>query len=311
MRLNPQQINPQEKLEKLKSKQKMNNIKKEKQKVISRNHWMFRLHKFCWNREARYEGYCPFFWNTWLNIGLLPLVVVWKGLENCFSWICDLWPEREEKIKKIAPAPDWAIVDRFEKQDLYYRPAWHHYIDWFNITPNWKDLYPAAKLRETERRRIAAEQEEKNKLRREKLEAKKQKIVGWLQYLVKPALAISALYVAYILYLFINWLIKVSSWAGVVSFSKSLGLAAIIVLAASIVVFLVQTVFKKVTQYNNETLISKQEQGFISKCFSAVGEGFSFVKDTIQIVYYKKCPLIRLTDGETRPIEKLRDESDG
>lgn len=292
----------------------------EKQKTISRNHWMFRLHRYCWNFTPKYEGYCPLFWTSIFNISVLPLVVVGKVVEGGIKLLIDLVPERA----KVAPVVKQFSPDDEDIVSMFEDPSWYESWNWFNTysykenleywvmdNPNWKELYPAAK--EREKVRLAAlqeqaareeEQAKKNRLRKERLQAKMDKIVSLAQYFVKPALAASAIFAAYLVYQVVGWFISIFSFSVFCEVLMYLGIVALFVLGCYGLFKLIK-VGANLVKFEKEVIQENKNPGIFSKIGGFIGEALEFIENTIDIIYKKKCPLVILTDDETRPIEKI------
>ncbi len=279
---------------------------KKYQKVISRNHWMFRLFKFCWGREVKYEGYCPLFWMTIFNLCLLPVVVTGRIAESLFGWIGAILPERKEK--ELVPS-DWQIIcmkdgNGFNDCSVYFEV----YAKWIEKNPDWEErILPEARRRYSEITRkeyyyYKAKSEEK----REKVFAEySEKIVAWAKYLVKPALAGSAIFAAWLVYRFILLV-----WS-VVTLEMLWGAAQIIV-GISIVALATWGVVKLISfllrlrKLEERVNVKPKEPSRVWAVLSFFPAAWEFIVNTIQIVYYQRCPLIVLSDDETKPIEKIK-----
>lgn len=286
-------------------------MQKEKQKVINRNHWMFRLYRYCWDSEFQYKGYCSLFWITWFNIFLLPLIWLGRIVVGVFGWLNDLIPEKYEKpksVKKLKPycPDDDMIVYLYNNQHEGWSHRSYRLQRWLDENPNWlTEVYPAVKKR-LEQKEIV---KQLNAKRKEKLDQKMEKLVGYLQYLVKPFLVLTAFLIAWSIYNLIGLIIKNITWENI----KNLGIGMLIAGGAILFVWGFWRCILWLHVYDNLKSL-KRESGYDSnKCepnrfLAAIEEGFTFLKNTIQIVYYRKCPLIVLTDDETRPIEKIKSE---
>jgi hypothetical protein len=294
----------------------------ERQKTISRNHWMFRLHKFTWNKDAEYVGFCPLFWNSIFNLGILPFTLCGKALEEGWEICANLVPKKvkvESESQEVIPVKpsDKQLVILFEEGNESFS-YWNTNCcpdfsllesmnKWLELNPNWRDFYPAAKERVEKLCKIQEEQEEIERQRREKLDKHKEKIVAWAQHLVKPALIGSALLAVWGVYQIAWMIISSISLAFVWEVLKAL----LVLVAALITVWVLIRILKAgATILKFEKKITQESEGpsAVSQAFGAIGEGVQFIKDAIQIVYYRRCPLIKLTDDETRPIEKIKKE---
>ncbi len=295
-------------------------FKREKQKVINKNHWMVRLYRFCWNEDVKYQGFCPLFWVSWFNLAILPLVIAGKGIESLFGWVVDLWPESAPKPEKqtsdIIRPSDLDILMEFEQGQGHYFSGFYtfQWNEWKEANPNWKtQIYPAAKARHEEKQRLAAIRDERNKARKLKLDARKEKIIVWTKYLVKPALLASAILAAWAVYKVIGYCIGAFSFAVAWAVCKHLMIVGVIVAFIWLIAIGVGMFMDRLFSFKYEATykaINKEnrEPGFFSKCGGAIGEAIDFIKDTVQIVYYKNCPVIRWSEEETRPIEKIQQE---
>ncbi len=295
-------------------------IEREKQKVISRNHWMFRLHRFAYGKEAEYQGYCPLFWMTTFTISSLPLIIIGRGLEGVGKFFVNLWPESskpvENKQVRAVHPNDSHIVSRKETgYAVYSYDERYHDIDdkinlWFRENPQWESLYEAAKAREEIRLEALKIRQEKDRIRQEKLDKQKEKFVAVGKHLVKPVLFGSAVFAGWGIYKILGALISIWSWSFVWSVTKIILGSGIVVLIGF---FIISLLTKLGTALDNRSTEKKkaredEEPGIFTKTLMVICEAFEFIKNGIQIIYYKKCPLIVLTEDETRPIERIKSE---
>lgn len=184
--------------------------------------------------------------------------------------------------------------------------------EWFLNTPNWKDLYPFLKEKE-EKQKI---REAAQKAARDKMQVKINTIVSKTSWMVKPTICLSAVVLAYYLYRIVSYLFSsLLGWAQdffTWDFVKSCGSVVILVIVAVLVIgFLAkmfQVIKEKLNSIPDSPKIQEIKQEFwltqiIRTSINFVIEAFSFVKDTIRMLYKKECPLIVYGD-ENSGIEK-------
>jgi hypothetical protein len=300
-------------------------VEPEKQKVISRKHWMFRLYKWTWNRDAEYRGYCGLFWMSILNLGIIPLTIVGKSFGFFVDLIVKIWPKSEEKEDVFFPE-DYEIVKAYETMinsnitethdDFVWRVHWK-IRDWIVENPAWRSYYPSAKERLLKQEALDEIRlkkyrilEEKQQARKAIIDAKLEKLTNVLKYFVKPALVGSALLTVYGIYKVIGWFISIFSWT--VAWSVLMNLVCIVAIVVGFYLgyksvaygFKLFEGIVKLVDKPEEVVI--EEPGIFSKISIVIREVIEFVINAIDIVYHKKCPLIVLTDDETRPIEKIK-----
>ena len=290
-------------------------------KKLSKKHWMPRLYKYSFGKDYEGRGWCVLFWSSWLAIGLLPFTLLGKGLGFLGGLFLDFIPEKEEKKSKFYPQ-DHVLVSLYEKNwsfkndNLYEIPGIFGYYErikqWLSENPNWRDLYPAAKARQAEYQRLYKIQQEreealeaKREARRQKLKVKKDILIKFGSYLVKPLLFVSAGIAVWFVYLTVGWLFSQITLAGVIETAKALGAILTIIVAGYGVLWMGRKVFNFTSRVKKILPVEEEKESLISRVIDAIIEGISFLSDTVKLLYTKNCPIIEWAD-ETKPIEKLK-----
>jgi len=218
-------------------------------KPLTNNHWMARIQKSVLgiDCEQTYNGYCPFFWVTWLCVLMFPFSFLFKGGRAVGLY---LWTEFEKKVDKYFPAKaPYVHEDRVEVVREPFKPSSRNLVDlkrffvrmkelgeseidwvyfgcahlfcgsgfdmkqWVEDNPDWEEtLLPIAKLEVAklkERKEAQAKAVETKRLRKLALINKVSK-VG--QLIVKPILVAIALAVVALLYWIGSLIVMYWNW---------------------------------------------------------------------------------------------------
>lgn len=296
----------------------MNIELKEKQKVLNRNGWQARLYKFIWKKDPyNIRGWCPLFWISWLGLFLLPFVLLGEGVSKTLSLLKDFWPERLTKPEKeYEYTPCFSEIDYVynlneQEQDSFFK--YTAFGGWAQKNPNWKEIYKARKDKEAENNRKIAELNvirwERETARRAKLDAKMLIITKYAGYFVKPALAASAIFVGWLIWVTAAFLVSIITWKDIVISAQVLGSIALVIGAgygiAKIIIKTLDLVQKTRKVIEPEKIEKIKEPGIFCKAGDAIYEALNFLIETVKMTYEKKCPLIQWGD-ETKPIEKIK-----
>jgi hypothetical protein len=306
-------------------------VKRKKKKPLNNQHWMARVQKFAFgiDCEKKYTGYCPFFWATWSAILLLPFILIGRGIfavlefvwKNTFTKFIE--PKLEARRKRKDEADNSPVkpndkdliraYDFIKKQKeknefceksifyFFYNNFGWRYAErvesWFRENPDWveKELPSAQKRYET--LLIELEEQRKQDLAREKkIQEIKEKISNFCKIFVKPAIFASCVGAAFLIYKAVFWLYTNISWKivaqAVFDFVWNYSLFVMAIVLGLILL-------KKALGKYGEKYIA------VPLCWilNCIGEGFSFLKQTIVMTYKKECPLI-IWGEETGPIQK-------
>lgn len=315
----------------------MKNTERKYRKQISTNSWMVKIQRWTFGDAYYFQGYCGFFWLTWLCVLLAPLTLIGKILEfvGKFLWNSidfESWEEykktkRKERNKFNPEKYAQDILNLGELLDLLKceisditskiysteqpRPegAYDLYINidvyvfqWAGTNLNWRDFLPRA-------RQIVEKQKEET-ARKEKIAARNKKNMQLLSqyssYLVKPAIILGAVLVAWVVYKFL-FVIILSLFT--LSNLFYLGICGGIALGTCLFLFLAFLGCKKAMDVSGDIIKSLPTESISKKThlfdvvISGIKNGFGFIFETIGMLYTKECPLIEWAD-ETKPIEK-------
>lgn len=248
----------------------MNNIRKETKKELSRNSWQIRIFKFVYGFEPQTQAYCVVFWASLFALVISPFVVV----ANVIEYFCGLF-------KALTPA----------KKEVGYKS-------------------PRIKIKES----APPSPEDLKRIQEKEIkkEIYKQKLVNVAKHLVFPAIIASVAFVGYLIYKFVFFVADLFTLKDfLIALAVLAGAAGVILLVKAAVLFIVNNVqrLKRVVEKVEEEDEIEEKDGIIKTSFSFIGAFITFIVDTVKIVYYKKCPLLVITD-KTKPIEKIKYDQD-
>jgi hypothetical protein len=284
-------------------------------KSIDRNHWMAKIQKFSFNVNAEefYQGYCPFFWATWVALLVSPFAALVRG----FAWgavkvfgpiagACDAGIEKISRVEK--PSMDCFYtnyqffldchdeleeealsdeqIEEFCKKHLFAGKAQRA---WFNENTGW---LPEMREAHAEYIRQIDLGKEKKRLRQKKIDA----IASLLVKGLKGFVVFAAVLIGFAIFKGIEFMFVEGKW-----WDFLVGLAFFTGITCSGVVLFLGLHFvahKGLLDWIPDKVINPVGKGV---CW--IGRGFAFIRETIQMLYTKKCPLITWGD-ETSKITK-------
>ena len=293
--------------------------------------------------EQTYNGYCPFFWVTWLCVLLLPFSfsVGWVNAKRAKVWrafeglVDKYFPEKPYLYKapeKVPYVPSAYVIIQLEKFLEREKERGGGEIDWFMFTydfcnlhystnpsevekwveenPTWREtILPAAKKKwkAMEEEREAEVKAIKDKSDKRLVFVTKVSKIG--QFIVKPILVAVALAVVALIY----WVgsVVVANWTAIWQIFLLTG--AVIAIFVGIVcgiVFLTQFLKGNKTvgrvAFTVLDFFGRRFDRFaktIKKVSKAIAEGFKFLAQTVSMAYKAECPLIIWGDT-TEKIQK-------
>jgi len=311
------------------------NIERKYGKKVNKNGWMVRLHRFTLGREPKFIGYCPLFWSSWVLIFLFPLTLIGKLLSFClkiFSNCCQVgsnvepnfeWTTEKISIDPKPKKPTYReffvllkvrnkIGDIYDETKDYYKIYCNDarvYIEFYDYCEFISALMWVLENGGWDKCAVAFEKE----LKKEELaKAAKQKyqdalkkqsdlIVKFTSFLVKPALIVSAIAVAYLIYMFIGWLVSVVTFSQAISVFGIIALVFGVALCLSAIWHLCQKISATIGHVELSLGVSKKNNklfDMVGKFFGGIGVAFKFIIETINMFYTKECPLIEWTDKD-------------
>jgi len=302
-------------------------------KKVNKNGWQARLYRWAWNKEPKFKGYCPFFHVTWITLLLSPFIFVGRFFYACGEYLSQIFEEKYQNYKTSkddsesqVAAPyigDAFLIKLFENEkelsDPFFKDNSEYILKsidmdvrcyaekygrkvetvkrWLKQNPEWRELYPGAKLRVEAYRKRLEEQQVKEERRKEALKAKIQEC---------------------------RWVMKVLSWLGIgagayglaklaiifpwVSFLQSL-LTAVIIVVSAILVFallcgIIYGIFRVVRLGFKEAF---GDGTFLREVvWDGIKEGGAFLIESVKMFYTEQCPMITWTENESGPIEKRK-----
>lgn len=287
-------------------------------KSVNINGWQCRIYRYTWGENPTFKGYCPLFWAVWLCIILFPFVFLGKIGEFMVSTLIEIikvnFPKKEIESNgeyKYPQPSDEQIVYLFEY--FVENGTIEHYYSlnvyyWAKQNPNWQNLYNQALLnvnKKKEEIKIAA-------VRREALNKKKEQIINFLSYFVKPVLLISTLVIGYFTYQFAYSFFTTLTWADVIDTIKYSALSVLFITGITVTIGLVVKFVSilsnltKLTKSKTENLVVEEKTNyFVDKVLGTIMEISSLIIETIEMTYKKECPLVEYSD-KSSPIEKIK-----
>lgn len=277
-------------------------------KVINRNGWMAKLYEFSTGREPKFTGYCPFVWSTWFWVLMFPLTVAGKALEWFGSVFATLM--KSDKVR----------LSDFEKYYVYIRLQDYNFVleDYYNQSfdsaefkkfvaqnKNWLEILKKGYEREKSKADSCFSNPEPiEEKKNEKLELLKEKAMKFAAWLVKPALVLSAIFAAWVIYTFLGYLYSIISLKDILGALLIVG----VVVGALCLLFFIGRFVSSLWSVTREATIKEDKQPSVIASFAwsalkAIPNAIIFLFETGAMLYKKECPLIEWSD-KTKPIEK-------
>ena len=304
---------------------------RKKEKKINREHWMCRIQMYTFGIDAPtfYMGYCPFFWMTWVCVLMSPFALLWNVV---LKPVCSYGErlssvareKRESSLQALYETPlqpshfqllDLSTYYRNEKVDAYFtsevRNAIGHNASWINIkritvwlnvNPDWRTTFlPDAKA-------WLEEQIKKEEASRER--AKNLRKIGNVasvcgSTVFKGIIPAVILVAAYYIYRLLSYVVTNISLQDFVLALTLLFSAAAFVIAVPIIIDLIKVISGSLRRRKSVTI--EEKDSWYVGMLNAIGNAFTFVKDTVRMTYKQECPLIIWGD-ETGSITR-RDKS--
>lgn len=300
-------------------------------KKVNRNGWMARVQRYVTGREPRYMGYCPFFWMTWLCLAGAPFVALKRAVVFTWGFLSEMFSSGDVttglNIHKSERPGNYELARYgFEVEDYfkthpdaafaeaageaYYRVSnlWSYNLQWALDIGHEAFKVAAAEARAAEikrQERLVATRTARE-AREKRLKPYQDAIVRVWSRLVKPLLAISAVALAYFGYKYLFGAIVGADWAAIGS--AALGylwfFAQVIAFILTLIVGgLLIYVLAKAAISLGQASGPKRAVRKVGNFFTGIAVMFSFLIETVAMIYKKECPLIEWGE-ESGPIEK-------
>lgn len=283
-------------------------------KRLNRNGWMAKIQRFTWgSKTPDFMGYCPFFWFTWLSLIIAPFKLLVIGLVIIvivpFVGIYELWtrlPHRPTKptYEKLLRIHEY-ILEMGEEKFLEYTEG-DDIGRWIEITPDWRNCVAAAvAIRDRKEERVqASAKRDKRRL---------QWLANRLHYVIKPVAyttcAVAAFFAVRFIVRFIAWAWPLINWPKVGQIVEIIGIMLIeVVVSGAIVTGIVFSIEYLWKYYRRKCPKCPNKIGFWRKLGSYLAIPFSFLGETIDVIYTRECPLIEWGD-DSGPIENTTSEN--
>lgn len=303
---------------------------RKKEKKINREHWMCRIQMYTFGIDAPtfYMGYCPFFWMTWVCVLMSPFALIWN---IAFKPICSYGDrlsratheKRHASLQALYETPlqpshsqliDLSIYFSNEKVDKYWtnqvgdaisHTSWTNMVRialWLNTNPDWRTTFlPDAKAWQEE-------QIKKEEAKRER--AKNLRKIGNVasvcgSTVFKGIIPAAILVAAYYIYRLLAYVATNISLQDFVLALAILFSVIGFITAVPIIVDLIKVL--SVSFSRRKSVTTEEKDPWYVGPINAIGNAFTFVKDTVRMTYKQECPLIIWGD-ETGSITR-RDKS--